>query len=166
MVILREICEEDTSNIVKWRNSIAVKSNLFTQTDLTEDMHMNWLNDYVKTGLCKQYIIVVKEGNSFTDIGTTFIKKIDYINQEGEFGIFIGNSNYRGKGYSFKATQLIIDIGFKKLGLKRIYLYVVADNIPAIKTYKKVGFCECGVDKEKFYRGIKAIDVIIMEIKS
>ena len=96
MVILREICEEDTSNIVKWRNSIAVKSNLFTQTDLTEEQHLNWLNNYVKSGLCKQYIISVVDNGLSVDIGTTFIKNIDYQNKEGEFGIFIGDKRFRG----------------------------------------------------------------------
>lgn len=126
---------------------------------------MNWLNNYVKSGLCKQYIISVVDNGLSVDIGTTFIKNIDYQKKEGEFGIFIGDKRFRGGGHSYPAAKLIVEIAFRVLNLKRIYLYVVADNIPALKIYKKIGFAECGIGKDEFYRGEKTVDIIEMELK-
>lgn len=165
MVILREICEEDTSNIVKWRNSVAVKSNLFTQTDLTEEQHLNWLHNYVKVGLCKQYIISVVDHDLSVDIGTTFIKNIDYQKKEGEFGMFIGDKRFRGGGHSYPAAKLIVEIAFSDLNLDRLYLSVIADNIPAIKTYKKLGFKTYNINKNGFLSKGNLVDVIQMDIK-
>lgn len=139
-VSLRKITLQDTSNIVKWRNSEDVRKNLFTQDDLTAEMHINWFHSKVETGFCAQYIIVVEDETGIHDIGTTFIKGIDKIKQEGEFGIFIGESAFRGKHLSTKATREMIKIGFEILSLNRIFLSVFEDNVPAIKSYERAGF--------------------------
>jgi RimJ/RimL family protein N-acetyltransferase len=76
-VILRKIKASDTDNIVRWRNSDSVKRNLFTQSELTAEQHLGWLKSKVETGSCAQYIIVVSENSTNTDIGTVFIKNID-----------------------------------------------------------------------------------------
>ena len=139
-VSLRKITLQDTSNIVKWRNSDEVRKNLFTQDDLTAEMHINWFHSKVETGLCAQYIIQVFDGDSIKDIGTTFIKGIDKVKREGEFGIFIGEAGFRGKHLAESATKEILKVGFIELHLNRIYLSVFEDNIPAIRAYQKVGF--------------------------
>lgn len=42
-VVLRKINELDTANIVRWRNSESVKMNLFTQSELSAEQHLDWL---------------------------------------------------------------------------------------------------------------------------
>ena len=143
-VSLRKITLQDTANIVKWRNSDDVRKNLFTQDDLTAEMHINWFHSKVETGLCAQYIIVVEDETGTHDIGTTFIKGIDNEKKEGEFGIFIGESSFRGKHIASNATSEMIRIGFEQIGLNNIYLSVFEDNIAAIKAYEKVGFTKYG----------------------
>lgn len=139
-VSLRKITLQDTSNIVKWRNSDEVRKNLFTQDDLTAEMHINWFHSKVETGLCAQYIIQVLDGDIRKDIGTTFIKGIDTEKKEGEFGIFIGETDFRGKHLAECATRAILKIGFEELLLTQIYLSVFEDNIAAIKAYQNAGF--------------------------
>ena len=161
MLRLRQISIEDTSNIIKWRNNLAVKSNLFNQNDLTDEQHLDWLEKMVFKGRCMQYIISISD----KDVGTTFIKNIDKVNMEGEFGIFIGEDEYRGQGYGFMATKMIVEKCFKEHRLKRIYLNVFSDNYPAIMTYKRVGFKEV-----IFSEGDKQLkngkEVIMMEIRA
>jgi UDP-4-amino-4,6-dideoxy-N-acetyl-beta-L-altrosamine N-acetyltransferase len=163
-VVLRKINELDTANIVRWRNSESVKMNLFTQSELSAEQHLDWLKNKVESGLCDQYIIVISEDNTCTDVGTVFIKNIDRKNKKGEFGIFIGEESYRGKGYAQEATKQILEIGFSELNLNRIYLYVMSDNIAGIKAYKKAGFEIEGILKEDYLRGDKFIDIVVMGI--
>lgn len=139
-VILRKITLQDTANIVKWRNSEDVRKSLFTQDDLTEEMHINWFHSKVETGLCAQYIIEAEDEQGRHDVGTTFIKGIDYVKKNGEFGIFIGEASFRGKHLASDATKEMIKIGFEDLKLDTIFLSVFEENIPAICAYKKVGF--------------------------
>lgn len=163
-VILRRLIEADTENVVKWRNSDFVRRNLFTQTELTPQQHLKYFENVVKAGKCAQYIIEVSENGVHYDIGTVFIKNIDKQNQKGEFGIFIGEENFRGKGYSLPATKNILKIAFSELELNRVYLTVMADNNTAISTYEKSGFIKEGIMKEDFLRYDGFVDIVIMGI--
>lgn len=163
-VKLRKLAESDTANIVRWRNSPSVKCNLYSQEDITEEQHLNYFHNIVETGKCAQYIIVVEDENGSRDIGTTFIKNIDRHSNKGEFGIFIGEESARGKGYAKYAISEILRIAFDELNLHRVYLSVMADNLLAIKSYKKVGFVIEGSFSDDYLRNDEYIDVIVMAI--
>ena len=160
-VSLRCLSIDDTQNIVRWRNSDFVRKNLFSQQTLTNE-HIEYYESKIKTGKCKQFIIVIKEDGKSMDVGTVFIKNLDYANSCGEFGIFIGEELARGKGYGKKATEQVLKYGFEVLGLNRIYLNVLADNTSAIKIYEHVGFIQEGIMRESFCRNKESVDVIIM----
>ena len=139
-VSLRKIAEADTSNIVRWRNSDDVRHWLYSQQDVTPEMHMGWLRNVVWVGRCAQYIIEVEENNEKYDIGTTFIKRDTPDSEEGEFGIFIGERRARGKHCALPATKEMLRIGFEELKLKSIFLTVFTANGPAVRTYRNAGF--------------------------
>ena len=64
---------------------------------------------------------------------------IDYAQQLGAIDFFIGNPNFRSKGYgSLLLEQFIYEIAFKKFN--RIIVDPEVTNIRAIKCYEKVGF--------------------------
>ena len=160
---LRELEEQDTANIVRWRNADDVRCNLFTQTLLTEEQHLQYYHSVVKTGCCKQYIIVLKETPP-VDIGTVFLKNINMDLEQAEFGIFIGEPHGRGNKLSYPATYAILQIAFEKIGLRRVYLSVVEDNLPAMTTYRRIGFREYDREQGGFLRDDRCVDIIHMEI--
>ena len=162
-VILRPLEEQDTANILRWRNADEVRRNLFTQTLLTEEQHLRYFRSMVQSGRCRQYIIT-EVGPESIDIGTVFLKNIDVAKKQAEFGIFIGEPKGRGKKLSYLATYSILRIAFEEIGLNRVYLSVVGDNIPAVKTYLRVGFCETGRELNTFPREDHFVDVIHMAI--
>ena len=78
--------------------------------------------------------------------------------------IFIGDKDYRSKGYGTEAIRLVLEYGFKYLNLKNINLDVFAFNERAIKCYEKCGFKEYGRRRKcKFVNGVY-YDVISMDI--
>lgn len=159
---LRKIKEEDTSLIIKWRNSENVKKNLFTQSELTEEQHLWWLKNKVATKECVQFIIETIEPPK--PIGTVFIKNIDKMNNKGEYGIFIGEEIARGCGYGTVAAQLVIKYAFKELNLNRLYLSVFSDNVLGIRSYEKAGFKKEGILRQDFKRSDGYSDVVLMSI--
>ena len=163
-IVLRRITEDDTANIVKWRNSASVRKNLYTQTLLTEEQHLRYFRNTVQTGKCEQYIISVNENGNAFDIGTIFIKNIDRVSHKGEFGMFIGEACARGKGFAAQAVSQMLKVAFSELKLNRVYLTVMEDNIPAIRTYEKTGFEKEGILKEDYLRNDGYINVVVMGI--
>lgn len=132
------IQEKDTPFIVKWRNKDFVR-NMFIQQDLlTADIHQKWLETMVNTHKVEQFIIYTKKENKA--IGTIFLKNIDKVNGTAEYGNFIGEEEYLGKGYGTDAGKTIVQYALNKLNLRHIYLRVLKKNERAIRAYRKIGF--------------------------
>lgn len=164
LISIRPISLLDTASIVRWRNQPAVNVNLFSQDVLTEEQHIKYMKEKVFSGKCSQYIIVQESESFRQDIGTIFIKNIDYKNRKGELGIFIGEEIARGKGLAKYAVKCILEKAFNELQLHRVYLSVIEDNIPAIKTYLEQGFQIEGRLRADYYSNGIFKDVILMGI--
>ena len=157
-VELRELSLNDTENIVRWRNQDFVLENFIDKRLITKESHINYYHNRIETGLVKQFIIVCDE----IDVGTTFLRDIDYQKKEAEFGIFIGEKDYLSKGVGSKAAKLIVEFGFDQLKLDRIFLRVLANNVRAQKSYEKVGF---HLDDSNKYIKNEGVDEIFMVIE-
>jgi RimJ/RimL family protein N-acetyltransferase len=56
---------------------------------------------------------------------------------EATVGIAL-KARYRGRGFGTEVMHWLITYGFRELGLRRISLTVLEDNIPALRMYKKM----------------------------
>ena len=108
-----------------------IDGSKMVSTDCQEYIKKSWDDE-------KNYhFAIVDENDNW--IGTISLKNIDKLAKQVEYAS-ITSSSVHGKGYAFTATKEIIEYGFEKLGLNRIYLNVVDENIKANKFYQKVGF--------------------------
>lgn len=93
--------------------------------------------------------------------------KIDPLNERhglGEYGILMGRKSAWGKGYAREASQKVIGFCFEDLGLRKITLSVVKDNIAAVELYKRTGFVTEGVYKHHGRYEGKYCDVLRMAL--
>lgn len=97
-------------------------------------------------------------------VGNISLQNIDWINRCAEFAIIIGERQYAGRGIATEAGKLIINHGFERLNLNRIWLGVHEANKAAIKVYKKIGFKDEGRFRQRFFQNEKFYDDIIMSI--
>ena len=87
-------------------------------------------------------------------IGTVGLENVNSINRTATLGIFIGDKDYRDKGYGTEAIRLILEYGFNYMNLNNIKLDLMAFNIRALKCYEKCGFKEYGRRRKcKFVNG-------------
>lgn len=161
-IYLRPISSIDTDNIIKWRNSQHVKNNFIHQNELTREEHEFWLKNKVEKGEVIQFIIVEKESDN--PIGTVYLKSINHTSMKAEFGIFIGEEKALNKGYGPIATMLIVEYGFEKLQLNKIFLRVFEFNVRAIKSYKKANFIQEGLFRQDEFINNKFYDIVFMSI--
>lgn len=161
-VILRSISGSDTTNILRWRNSDTVKQFFIDRRELTSETHTQWLKNKVFTGKTVQFIIVNKTTN--TDIGTVYLRDVDFYHKKAEFGVYIGETCDLGKGYGTESAKLICEYGFNELHLNKISLRVISSNIRACKSYEKIGFVTEGTFKEDIWDGENFLDVIFMSL--
>lgn len=147
-VIIRPITDNDTPDIVKWRNNENVWKNFVFQEKFTPEMHTHWLRTRVDTGEVVQFIIEA-DGRP---IGSCYLRDISDQNHSAEFGIFIGEDDARGNGYGSEAGRLLLRYGFEQLKLHRIFLRVFQENKQAINSYKRIGFTEEGLFRDMIFQ--------------
>lgn len=145
-----------------------------------------WMNDFNtidylgRSGYCvtyageKEYLEKVKDSNNYNFkivaidgdvlIGSISLENIQNINRTATLGVFIGNPDYRSKGYGTEAIRLILEFGFKYLNLHSIKLDLLSFNERAHKSYLKAGFKDAGRTRENKFVDGKYYDTIRMDI--
>ncbi|HEY2241423.1 MAG TPA: GNAT family protein [Streptosporangiaceae bacterium] len=78
-------------------------------------------------------------------------------------GIALGR-DFLGRGYGSDAMRVIVDYGFRELGLHRIQLGVTPFNPAGIRAYEKAGFTEEGRLRESVMHDGRWYDEILMSI--
>lgn len=84
-------------------------------------------------------------------IGMCSLSKIDYNNKNAEVGLWL-DKNYWNRGLGKKALQKIVNFGFRKLKLVRLYAKVVDKNKRSIWLMKNFGFKMEGTERKAFYK--------------
>ena len=156
-------CEKtDTEKIVRWRNQEFVRNNFIYREPFTIQLHENWLKHMVDVGKAVQFMIYGKEDE--VPIGSVYLKDIDKVHNKAEFGIFIGEEEYLGRGLGREAAKLVLYYGFRELLLHKIFLRVFSYNQPALRSYKKAGFLEEGYFRDEVKIEDQYYDIIIMAV--
>lgn len=145
-IYLRLMTGEDTDKIVAWRNSDGVRKNFIYQELFTRESHENWIRNMVNTGKVVQMIIC--ELRTDRPLGSVYIRDIDRNHNKAEYGIFIGETDARGRGIGTATAKLMLRYCFEEEGLHRVYLRAFADNLQAVRSYEKAGFVKEGLLKE------------------
>lgn len=151
---------EDTEKFTEWLNDFETTDYLGRSAMLVT---LDGEKKYLEENATPEATFVIV---TFDDklIGTVSLEKIDWINRCATLGIFIGDKDYRSKGYGTEAIKLILDYGFNYMNLFNIKLDVMEFNERGIKCYKKCGFKEAGRRRKcKFLNG-KYYDLLNMDI--
>lgn len=95
------------------------------------------------------FAIVLRDGNRL--LGCISFLHTSLLHRIATIGIYIGEAEDRSKGYGAEAIRLLVDYGFRWLGLRNIDLTAFSGNARAVRCYEKVGFKEYGRRHEAFY---------------
>lgn len=161
-IYLRPITDEDTSLIVAWRNSDAVRSRFIYREPFTVEGHRSWLKNMVETGKAIQTIVCDLETDK--PLGSVFLRDVDRKHNKAEYGIFLGEAQARGRGVGTAAAKLLLRYAFCEEKLHRVFLRVLADNAQAIRSYEKAGFVREAYLRESVYLDGTYNDVILMSV--
>ncbi len=115
------------------------------------------------TGESDDVTFLIRERLGHEPIGTAAFHAIDFRNRAAVFGIMIGESSARDRGYGTEATSLMLDYGFNVLGLHSISLTVAEFNLAGQRAYRRAGFRECGRLRERLWLAGRMWDQIHMD---
>ena len=160
-VYLSPINVNDIELYTKWLNDEAVASNIGQYRKVISLANeQKYLDNMVSGG--HNYAIVLLDGDKL--IGGISLMDDNTIDRTASLGIFIGDEEYRSKGYGAEAIRLLLAYGFKTLNFHNIMLTVNSDNSRALACYKKVGFRDIGRRRDAVYKNGQTVDMIYMDI--
>jgi|TARA_B100002003_G_C14114657_1_gene536168 RimJ/RimL family protein N-acetyltransferase len=96
-------------------------------------------------------------------IGTASLK-INANHNIAEFGYFLGDKRYWGENAALEACSLLLEFGFNKIGLRKIWGGAYLTNISAIFNFKKMGFTQEGRFREHYLDGDTATDILFFSM--
>lgn len=145
----------------RWINDLAAARMLGAFLPVTLEGETKWYDEWATSE--KTAPFTVYAGQDLRPIGTASLFEVDHRNRTATFGIFIGDEEYRGRGYGTETTRLVLDYAFTMLGLHNVMLTVYDFNPAGMRAYEKAGFKEFGRRRQCQRSGGELRDEIFMQ---
>lgn len=160
---LREMTEEDLNKINLYRNDknlsdLLVAPFRFINIETDNKWFMAYMNNRSNNVRC----VICNDKDDV--IGMIYLLNIDWIYRSAEFGIVVGDENFRGKGIGKLATIEMLRHAFYNMNLNRVQLRALVNNTRAIGLYESVGFKEEGILREAVFKNGQYYDLKVMSI--
>jgi RimJ/RimL family protein N-acetyltransferase len=166
LVGLGPFVREDLPLYYRWINDFEVtRYYLDTPRPQMLEERAAWY-ERMSTGDPYNIDFLIYELATMRPIGRVGLEDMSYQHRRASFGILIGEKDCWGKGYGTEATRLILDYGFRQLGLHNIMLSVSSANAAAIRAYTRAGFHVIGARRECRREGDSVLDSIFMDCLS
>lgn len=152
-VYLRPIVKEDIGYLNSWKNDEETFKYLGGGfMPISIDQQIKWVDKLSDTyGDNKRFIICDKKDKP---VGLVGLYSINWIHRTAEIGIYIGDKKSKGKGYGKEASKLIENFAAEYLNLRKLKLFVVTENTPALNMWKSLGYKTIGeFKKERYIKG-------------
>jgi RimJ/RimL family protein N-acetyltransferase len=143
-IILREKKISDVRNDYNWqRDPELAKFDAVPVLDLPFALYLLDYTAEIRKPRRYRFALAVEtlEGKH---IGNCTCYEIDEKKGEAQFGIMIGDTEYRDKGYGRDVVKTTIDFVFGTSSFNRIYLKTLEWNLRAQNCFLKSGFKPCG----------------------
>ncbi len=156
---IRELRLDDLPIRVQWMNNPKVNSSMHFTLPILIENTIEWFQRNSSNPYRSD--VVFLENDEIVAFGG--LTSITEDTKKAELYVFVSPDS-QCSGLGSKATELLCDWGFSKLGLSKIYLYTNEDNVAAIRVYEKCGFllegrlrneylCKNGELKDRLYYG-------------
>lgn len=148
-VYLRLLESQDLPKRVEWINDPKVNEHLNMDVPTSLARTEKWLEKIADDMTRRDFSVFCSETDEY--IGFCGLTSIEKPAMKAEHYIAIGDEKYRGSGYGPHVYALLMEYGFKELGLNRIYGYQPAHNTAAHKAVKKLGWRREGLLRQDFF---------------
>lgn len=148
---LRAFNKEDAEKYLEWVNDPQIARLVDRVLPVTKYEHDKWYGALISNENAVVFAIVAKPNNY---IGNVWLWDIDWRHRKAEVRISIGDKSYYNKGLGTQSIEAITDFAFNKLGLHKVYAYILKYNDIASKVFTKAGFkLEGTLREDRFIEG-------------
>jgi RimJ/RimL family protein N-acetyltransferase len=152
--------EKWTALVRKWVNQPDVRRGTGSEGPVSDVEHRNWYDHLICDRTQRVFLVGQGQGEDAQPVGLVGLKHIQQRSRSAEYWIYVGEPESRRKGLAEDATRLILDFAFNTLNIHIVYLSVVRTNTAAMGLYRKLGFVEEGIARDRVFSEGRFIDLV------
>lgn len=164
LTFLRPAERADVPTLVRWFNDVETTRFLSARAPMGLALEERWFEGMLERQGQSGWFFLICRLVDARPVGTIGLFDIDLTNGSTGIGITIGERDDLGKGLGTDALESLLDFGFGRLRLERMWLDVYDFNERAIASYRKAGFQHEGMARHGAYRDGRFVDVVAMAI--
>jgi len=139
-VNILEVDDGLKEKVRQWRNKDEIRKSMLTQHIISKGEHAGWLKKLKTADDSKFWVVFVED----TLIGVAYLQNIDRKKSTSEWGFYIGEDAYKGKGLGKSILFKLLDKAFGEMNLEILFTKVLSDNTIAFHIYEELRFKEAG----------------------
>lgn len=139
-VALRPLREEDSAQVLAWRNAPHVAAHMYTDHLVGADEHARWLAGVLAKlwpeGDRRYWIILLDE----RPVGLANLVRIDAVNRRCDWAFYLGETDTRGRGVGACVEYLVLREVFGPMALNKLCCEVLVENEAVWTLHEGFGF--------------------------
>lgn len=144
-----------------WLNDEEICLFLGRTRPISDVEQEQWFNNLHKNESCTYFAIVDNQNKKH--LGNIWLYDINPRNRSAEVRVVL-DKTIAGRGLGSEALSLIAQYGFNWLNLHKLYAYVLAPNVRAMKAFEKAGFQkEAILEQDRWING-QFVDVVRLKL--
>ena len=135
-VNILKVNDEIKEKVRQWRNKEEIRKYMLNQHIITKEEHLSWIESLRNRNDWKFWVVFVDE----IPIGSVYLQNIDFKNLTSEWGFYIGEDDFKGKGLGKCILFKLLEFYFEEMRFEVLFTKVVSNNTVALNMYKKFEF--------------------------
>jgi RimJ/RimL family protein N-acetyltransferase len=165
--ILRPVSKDDSIIVYKWFNDKEIIDKIIGfRINFSLEESFYWCEKASRENNRDIKWIIESREKASSSIGFVGLYNVDLINKNAEIAIILGEREFRGRGIGEESLRLVCGFAFKYLGLNLISAQILSSNQPSLNLFRKIGFKEEGLLKNRIYRNGTWHDIVLMRLLS
>ncbi len=156
---LRLVTQEDSANMIKWRNLPEIRKYMYTDHLIKQEEHDKWFMGMLADTKGRCYLIYEIDGKP---VGMAAFTEINRIHGTASWAYYIGEECPKGSGQLLE--QLVLKYAFETLKLRKLCCEVIAFNEKVLHIHKKYGFSVEGILRKQIIKDEIEHDVVRLGI--
>lgn len=159
---LRPVEIDDSERIRDWRLTEDVSYYFPSFEPISLQKQKDWMTYIIQDST--SYYFIICDKTTSTPIGVIFLTGIDRLNQNTEFGYYLGDKKYQGTGIAIEAELLLLDYAFNIQNMHKVYCESLEYNEKVHTIHAKFGFMKDGIKREHIYKNGKWNNIVVMSV--
>jgi RimJ/RimL family protein N-acetyltransferase len=159
-VLLQPFERKHLAQTREWVNDPVLMHALGREAHVTEAEHDCWFENVVNANHTAFFALIAPERQQH--IGNIWLWDICRRHAKAEIRILIGDPAFQGQGKGNQAIQAVTQYAFANFHLHKLYAYVLAFNLRALRAFEKAEFQLEGTLKHDRWSQGKYVDVFAL----